>query len=107
MDQVSYRWAARLKPDLSRLDLGRANRPIVMVDQLWMWMLDDGRFETHRQNFLAVPFSSLARWLSNKHANPRNHHHLFTERISQRQERSRRCRHVLERREEHRSNRFE
>ena len=36
-DQVSYRWGKRLRPDLPARD-----RPIIMVDQLWLWLLEDG-----------------------------------------------------------------
>ena len=37
LDQVSYRWGKRLRPELQPKD-----RPIIMVDQLWLWLLQDG-----------------------------------------------------------------
>jgi hypothetical protein len=39
-DQVSYRWAAN---GMGGQRLKRSARPIIMVDQLWLWMLEDGK----------------------------------------------------------------
>lgn len=35
--QVAYRWARTSKPSVNAKD-----RPIIMVDQLWLWVLQDG-----------------------------------------------------------------
>lgn len=53
LDQVVYKWARQQQHDkaASRED-GRAeknvfaarNRPVIMVDQLWLWVLPDGEF---------------------------------------------------------------
>jgi hypothetical protein len=50
-DQVSYRWAAN---GIGGLRLKRSARPIIMVDQLWLWMLKDGKisFQDFTVNYL-------------------------------------------------------
>ena len=39
-DQVSFRWAAALEGRRLRK---KRFRPVIMVDQLWLWMLEDGK----------------------------------------------------------------
>lgn len=39
MDQVIYRWAKKWHENVPAKD-----RPILMVDQLWLWVLNDGRY---------------------------------------------------------------
>jgi len=37
IDQVIYRWAKRESDEAAQA------RPIIMVDQLWLWVLHDGK----------------------------------------------------------------
>jgi hypothetical protein len=42
MDQVIYRWAKKWHGQTPAKD-----RPILMVDQLWLWVLNDGCYTSH------------------------------------------------------------
>ena len=42
MDQVMYRWAKKWREQTPAKD-----RPILMVDQLWLWVLNDGCYNFH------------------------------------------------------------
>ncbi|KAK1831860.1 hypothetical protein QBC39DRAFT_350332 [Podospora conica] len=53
-DQVSYRWAANGRGQSRK----HSHRPIIMVDQLWLWMLEDGTLITCRHE----PPSSESRY---------------------------------------------
>lgn len=44
-DQVSFRWAAAMRGP-RRYYRKKSFRPVIMVDQLWLWMLEDGKISS-------------------------------------------------------------
>lgn len=44
-DQVSFRWAAAIRGP-RRYYRKKSFRPVIMVDQLWLWMLEDGKISS-------------------------------------------------------------
>ncbi|KAK0722435.1 hypothetical protein B0T26DRAFT_643157 [Lasiosphaeria miniovina] len=48
--QVAYRWAKKPLSALGFLDVLAKDRPIIMVDQLWLWALHDGTVITSFPN---------------------------------------------------------
>ncbi|KAK0746771.1 hypothetical protein B0T18DRAFT_159335 [Schizothecium vesticola] len=56
-DQVSFRWAAAVGGRRLRK---KSFRPVIMVDQLWLWMLEDGTLIT------CCPEASALGWISDQ-----------------------------------------
>jgi hypothetical protein len=63
IDQVVYKWA-RKQQERQRANLASSNpdrrpknRPILMVDQLWLWILPDGE-----PNVLSIPRALYRKW---------------------------------------------